>query len=198
MNGSTQLQTTPPMPNAFALLGLPRAAALDPDTLQQAWLAASRTAHPDQPGGDAARAAEVNAAYETLQSPEKRLKHLLELGETPWRAVPIDDAMMALFGRVGTALQGVAAFLKKREAATTALARALLAPQEMKLREQVEETGHAVEAQRAALLAALPALDARLTSGDPAASADLQTAQARLAYLVKWQGQIREALLGLM
>lgn len=186
------------MPNAFALLGLPRAAALDADVLQKAWLEASRTAHPDQPGGDATRAAEINAAYETLQSPEKRLKHLLELHETPWRAVPIDEAMMALFGRVGAALQGVAAFLKKREAATSTLAKALLAPQEMKLREQVEELGIAVDEQREALLAALPALDARLEDGDTSAAVELQTVQARLAYLVKWQGQIREALLGLM
>lgn len=186
------------MPNAFALLGLPRAAALDADVLQKAWLEASRTAHPDQPGGDAARAAEINAAYETLLSPEKRLKHLLELHETPWRAVPIDEGMMTLFGRMGAALQGVAAFLKKREAATSTLAKALLAPQEMKLREQVEEIGLAVDEQREVLLRALPALDARLESGDASAAVELQTVQARLAYLVKWQGQVREALLGLM
>lgn len=186
------------MPNAFALLGLPRAAALDADVLQKAWLEASRSAHPDQPGGDAARAAEINAAYETLQSPEKRLKHLLELHETPWRAVPIDDAMMMLFGRVGAALQGVAAFLKKREAAASALARALLAPEEMRLREQLEEIGALVEEQREGLLAVLPGIDARLEGGDGSAAVELQTVQARLAYLVKWQTQVREALLGMM
>ncbi|MGV3661412.1 MAG: DnaJ domain-containing protein [Prosthecobacter sp.] len=186
------------MPNAFALLGLPRAAALDPDTLQKAWLEASRTAHPDQPGGDAARAAEINAAYETLQSPEKRLKHLLELHETPWRAVPIDDAMMTLFGRVGASLQGVSAFLKKKENATSTLAKALLAPEEMRLREQLEEIGMSVEEQREALLAVLPGIDDRWEAGDAGAAGELQTVQARLAYLVKWQTQVREALLGLM
>lgn len=186
------------MSNAFALLGLPRVAALDAEALQQAWLAASRSAHPDQPGGDAARAAEINAAYETLQAPEKRLKHLLDLQQVPWRAVPIDDAMMALFSQLGPALQNVAAFLKRRESATSALAKALLAPEEMRLREQLEALGTTLDTERTTLLETLPALDARLTAGDTTAPADLQILQARLAYFGKWQAQVREALLSLM
>jgi len=186
------------MTNAFALLGLPRAAALDPDALQQAWLAASRAAHPDQPGGDAAHAAEVNAAHETLQSPEKRLKHLLELHQAPWRAVPIDDTMMAIFSQLGPLLQNITACLKRRQTAASALAKALLAPEEMRLREQLEELGTQLEAQRSALLAELPALDSRLGSGDTAILIELQTMQAKLAYLAKWQTQVRESLLSLM
>lgn len=186
------------MPNAFALLGLPRIAALDDEALQQAWLAASRSAHPDQPGGDAARAAEINTAYETLQAPEKRLKHLLELNEVPWRTVPIDEAMMALFGKMGPALQSVAAFLKRKQGATSALAKALLAPEEMRLREQLEELGVTLDAERSALLDNLPAFDERLSAGDTRVLSDLQILQARLAYFSKWQAQVREALLSLM
>ncbi|OYW31726.1 MAG: hypothetical protein B7Z47_00220 [Chthoniobacter sp. 12-60-6] len=186
------------MSNAFALLGLPRIAALDDEALQKAWLAASRSAHPDQPGGDAARAAEINRAYETLQAPEKRLKHLLDLYEVPWRTVPIDDAMMSLFGQLGPALQNVAAFLKRKQAATSALAKALLAPDEMRLREQLEGLGTTLDAERSALLENLPAFDARLSAGDASALSDLQVLQARLAYFSKWQAQVREALLSLM
>lgn len=186
------------MSNAFALLGLPRVAALDADALQQAWLAASRGAHPDQPGGDATRAAEINAAYETLQTPEKRLKHLLDLHQVPWRTVPIDDAMMALFGQLGPALQNVAAFLKRRQSATSALAKALLAPEEMRLREQLEALGTMLDEERTTLLEALPAFDTRLSGGDASALHDLQILQARLAYLGKWHTQVREALLSLM
>lgn len=186
------------MPNAFSLLGLPRIAALDDVALQQAWLAASRSAHPDQPGGDAVRAAEINAAYETLQAPEKRLKHLLELHEVPWRTVPISEAMMALFSKLGPALQSTSAFLKRKQTATSALSKALLAPEEMKLREQLEELGTTLEAERTALLANLPACDARLSAGDMAALADLQILQAHLAYFGKWQAQVREALLSLL
>lgn len=186
------------MSNAFALLGLPRAAALDSDALQKAWLAASRAAHPDQPGGDAARAAEINTAYETLQTPEKRLKHLLELHQVPWRAVPIDDAMMHLFSQLGTTLQDAAAFLTRRQSATSALARALLAPEEMRLREQLEEIGSRLDEQRGGLISSLAGLDTRLDSAEATALDDLQCLQARLAYLGKWQAQVREMLLRLM
>ncbi len=186
------------MSNAFALLGLPRIAALDDEALQQAWLAASRSAHPDQPGGDAARAAEINTAYETLQAPEKRLKHLLDLHQVPWRTVPIDDAMMSLFGQLGPALQSVAVFLKRKQAANSALAKALLAPDEMRLREQLEGLGTTLDSERSALLENLPAFDARLSTGDTTALADLQILQARVAYFSKWQAQVREALLSLM
>jgi hypothetical protein len=186
------------MSNAFALLGLPRIAALGDEALQQAWLAASRSAHPDQPGGDAARAAEINSAYETLQAPEKRLKHLLDLHQVPWRTVPIDDAMMALFGQMGPALQSAATFLKRKQTATSALAKALLAPDEMRLREQLEALGTTLDAERTSLLGRLPTFDTRLSTGDTTALADLQILQARLAYFSKWQAQIREAFLSLM
>ena len=186
------------MSNAFALLGLPRIAALDDEALQQAWLAASRSAHPDQPGGDATRAAEINTAYDTLQAPEKRLKHLLDLHAVPWRTVPIDEGMMALFGQLGPALQNVAAFLKRKQAATSALAKALLAPDEMRLREHLETLGTTLDAERTALLESLPAFDTRLSAGDTTALSDLQILQARLAYFSKWQAQVREALLSLM
>lgn len=186
------------MPNAFALLGLPRAAALNEAALQQAWLEASRAAHPDQPGGNATRAAEINAAYETLQTPEKRLKHLLELHQVPWRTIPIDDSMMALFSKLGPALQSVAAFLKRRQSATSALAKALLAPEEMRLREQLETIGTTLDDERTALLENLPAIDTSLSSGDTDSLNDLQILQARLAYFGKWQTQVREALLSLM
>lgn len=186
------------MSNAFALLGLPRTAALDPDALQQAWLTASRATHPDQPGGDAARAAEVNAAHQTLLAPEKRLKHLLDLHEVPWKAVPISEEMMTLFSRIGTALQSTASFLKRRQSAASALAKALLAPDEMRLREDLEALAVQIEADREKHLATLPALDTRLQSGDSTVLPDLQILQARLAYLSKWQQQLREALLSLM
>ncbi len=186
------------MSDAFALLALPRAAVLDDAVLQQAYLAASRLAHPDQPGGGTAPAAAINAAYETLQAPEKRLKHLLELHHVPWRSVVIDDATMTIFNQLGPALQNVAAFLKRKQAAASALAQALLAPDEMRLREQIEILGTNLDSMRTALLAVLPALDVRLTTDDIAALSELQTVQAKLAYISKWQMQVREALLSLM
>ena len=68
----------------------------------------------------------------------------------------------------------------------------------MRLREQLEDLGSTLEAERTTLLDSLPAYDARLSTGDVTALADLQILQAHLAYFGKWQTQVREALLSLM
>jgi curved DNA-binding protein CbpA len=176
------------MRDCFELLGLPRHALLDESDLQAAWHQKSREAHPDHPGGSSSLAAEVNAAYETLLAPEKRLKHLLELHDVPWRTIPISAEIMALFSQIGPQLQNAAALAKKKQAATSALAKALLAPEEMKLREALEDLGTQIESKRTELLATL----------DQATLDQIQVAQATLAYFAKWQGQIRESLLALM
>ena len=178
------------MTNFFALLGLPQGAALEEAVLQAAWHEKSRAAHPDQPGGDASLAAEVNAAYETLAVPEKRIKHLLELHEVPWRAIPISGELMDLFARIGPQLQQAATLTKDKQVAGSALVKALIASKEMPLRESLEELGLEVERLRVGILDRLP--------GDSDDLARLQVDQATLAYLGKWQGQIREALLGMM
>jgi curved DNA-binding protein CbpA len=185
------------MTDAFALLGLPPRAALDESVLQDAWRQAARAAHPDQPGGDAVRAAELNAALDTLKSPVSRLKHLLELRQIPWRAVPLDAGLMQLFERLGPLLQRGATLLSQKQAAASALAKALFARQELQQREALEDLGTEIAEAWKALEQNLPALDARLSSGDTQAWTDLQACQARLAYLDKWRRQLREQLLAL-
>ena len=185
------------MTDAFALLGLPPRAVLDDSVLQDAWREAARAAHPDQPGGDAARAAELNAALDTLKSPVSRLKHLLELHQVPWRAVPLDAGLMNLFERLGPLLQRGITLLAKKQAAATALAKALLTREELQQREALEILGLEIAEAWTALEQSLPPLDARLTAGDATVWTDLQACQARLAYLDKWRRQLREQLLAL-
>lgn len=183
----------------FHLLKLTPGADLNEETLQAAYLAATRSAHPDQAGGNEGLAAELNAALEVLKSPVTRLKHLLEIeSETPWRSIPLDHALMDLFAKVGPLLQQAASFLKRKQAAASALGRALLAPEEMRLREALENLSQEIEALWAALEAQLPNYDQRIASGDGTVWTELQSVQAHFAYLAKWRTQIREALLGLM
>ncbi len=185
--------------DAFALLGLPPSAALDEECLQSAYLKATRSAHPDQTGGDATLSADLNAALETLKSPVTRLKHLIQQhSDTPWRAVPLDAALMSLFEKVGPLLQAAQSFLKKKQTATTALSKALLAGEEMRLREALEELGLQIEDAWQQMEAQLGTYDVRIATGDDSVWHELQAVQARLAYLSKWRAQIREALLGLM
>jgi len=189
------------MTDAFAILGLPRRAALDDEALRRAYAAKSRTAHPDC-GGSEEAAAQSNAAYETLRAPDKRLKHLLELAApesaNPWRTVPMDDAMMGMFSELGKALEASAAFVGRKSKAETALARALLANEEMRHRESLEHIGLDLENSRTRMEAMLPGLDAAMQAGDPSVWKQLGLLQARFAYLAKWQAQIRERLLSLM
>ena len=178
------------MTDHFATLGLPQTAALDESVLKAAWHERSRAAHPDQAGGDAKLAAEINAAFETLSAPEKRLKHLLDLHEVPWRAIPISDELMNLFVKLGPELQQAARLAKEKQAAGSALVKALVASKEMPIQENLDALGQEVERLRLATLARLPEGCDDLQG--------LQNVQATLAYLGKWQAQIREALLTMM
>jgi ribosomal protein L12E/L44/L45/RPP1/RPP2 len=95
---------------------------------------------------------------------------------------------MTLFSQIGPQLQNAVVLTKKKQAASSAIAKALLAPEELKLREVLEDLTAQIEARRAKVLASLA--DASLDQ--------IQVVQATLAYLAKWQGQIRESLLALM
>lgn len=182
------------------MLGLPRMAALDAEQLKAAYAARCRETHPDHTTGDESLAAELNNAHEILAAPEKRLKHLLalELGDqAAWKTVPLNSAMMDLFGKLGSFLQTLAAHAKKKEAAASALAKALLSGAEMRLQEQAEALGVELSALRDALESELPMLDQRRIAGDADVFTVLHAIQARLAYVAKWQAQIREAFLTL-
>lgn len=185
--------------DCFKLLGLPPRAWLDDEVLQTAYLQATRSAHPDQTGGDGDLSAELNAALETLRSPVTRLKHLIEKhSQTSWRAIPLEADLMALFEKLGPLLQRSSSFSARKQAATTALARALLSNEEMQLREALEALNEEIEQQWQQLEALLPPCDPRLQDTDPSVWSDLQAIQAKFAYLTKWRAQIREQLLKLM
>lgn len=187
--------------DCFAVLGFPRLAALDEQAIQQAYTRRSREAHPDH-GGSEADASQVNAAYETLRHPEKRLKHLLELAgpveARAWRTVPLDEDMMTLFSGLGQAMDASARFMTRKAGATSALAKALLTNEELQHREVLEAIGFEIEQRKTALSATLPELDAALASDAVDAWKELAARQARLAYLARWQAQVRERLLALM
>jgi len=187
------------MADFFALLSLPPCAALNEDQLQQAYLSATRLVHPDQTGGDSMLSSDLNAAQEALKSPVTRLKHLVEQhSQTAWRAVPLEPALMSLFEKLGPLLQLSAQFLARKQATTSALAKALLSSEEMRLRESLEGLNAEIEELWQKLESDLPACDQRIIQADPSVWPDLQALQAKFSYLTKWRSQIREKLLGLM
>jgi len=185
--------------DAFALLGLPRQSVLTEDEVRAAFQKAAAAAHPDSAADEAERAARtaqftaLNEAAATLASLPRRLRHLLEL-ESPDTAAqktgaPMDSAMMELFSTTAAAVQRAAAVQSQKRQAATALARALLAGQEMQAQEALEAAMQKVASARAALEAELPGL-----SGGAA----LASAAARAGFLEKWQGQLRAAFAGFL
>lgn len=186
----------------FATLHLPRCAALDEEALKQAYASRSRETHPDQAAGDEKQSSELNTAFEVLSAPEKRLKHLIELeadaAARAWKTIPLDSTMMSLFDKLAPFLHGIGEYTRKKQSATSALTRALLSSEEMKLRETAEERATELAALREQLEAQLPGLDVRRVANDAGVVRDMQILQAKLAYLAKWQAQVREAFMALV
>lgn len=189
------------MNDCFAILDLPRLATLDEEMLRHAYSEKCRAAHPDH-GGSEDLASKVNAAYETLRSPEKRLKHLLELAAPDdakqWRTVPLDDGMMNLFSELGKALESSGKFLERKAGAQSAIAKALLTNEEMQHRETLERIGFEIDRRKTEMEQQLPAIDSELASADTTAWSRLAAMQAKFSYLARWQTQVRERLLALM
>lgn len=185
--------------DAFALLGLPRGAALCEDEVRAAFQKAAAAVHPDAAADEADRAARtakftaLNEASATLASLPRRLRHLLELEHPELAAqksgTPLDGAMMDLFSTTAAAVQRAAAVQSQKQKAASALTRALLAGAEMEAQESLEAAAQKVAAARAALESALPAL-----SDGPA----LAAYAARAGFLEKWQAQLRAAFAGFL
>lgn len=186
----------------FATLGFPRCAALDEEALKQAYTSRSREAHPDQEAGDEKQSTDLNTAFEILSAPEKRLKHLIELeadeAARAWKTIPLDATTMGLFDKLAPFLHNIADYTRKKQSASSALAKALLSSEEMKLRELAEERAAELTTLRDTLESQLSDIDARRSTGDAGVMRDMQILQAKLAYLAKWQSQVREAFMALV
>lgn len=186
--------------DAFALLGLPRRAALNTQEVREAFQKAAAAMHPDGAGDgdDRARRTEqfaaLNEAQAILTSLPQRLRHLLAL-EYPDRAaartgVVMDSAMMQLFSTVAAAVQRAAAVQAKKQKAGSALTKAMLANEEMEARESLESAVQDVEAAR-------EALESELAGGVRGAET-LQSCAARAGFLEKWQAELRAAFAGFL
>lgn len=85
------------MTDLYAILELDRNVA--PQAIRNAWKRLSSRYHPDRKGGDAAKMAEVNRAYEVLSDPEKR-EHYDATAELdlpkPFDRIVMENAMGAI------------------------------------------------------------------------------------------------------
>ena len=185
----------------FALLGEPRRPALDPERIKETFHRLSRTEHPDQqaaPSADAdASFALLNQAQATLRDPKARLRHLLELEFPEVRLAgpsSVPPVLADLFAPTHGLLGEIDALFARKAAAPSALARALLARQEMTFREQAETRLAELETLHAAGLTELADFDAQWDAHPPNSAARLHEFYQRFAYLSRWTEQLRERL----
>ena len=184
------------MPDHFATLDQPRRPWLDPEALRECFHRAAAQHHPDAAGGGDERFAALNAAYATLREPAPRLRHLMELAAPDLLARPavIPPALGDLFMQLAARRRAAETFLQKRSAASSPLARALLAAEQSALRLDLDTALAQLTTSHDTALAELRALDTAWPSHTPADLETLATLQARFAFLAKWTAQLREDL----
>ncbi len=187
--------------DAFALLELPRKAALDPELVKAAFQKAAAATHPDAAADEPDRVVrtilfqQLNEASALLTPAASRLKHLLGLeyaGFTPSRAAAMDEPLVSLFTQVGAAVRAAAEWTRRRQAATTFLARAALTASEMQVQETLEAAGRSVREAQDLLQSAMVEVDAARLEGQDHAETLSALAQ-RAAFLEKWQAQLQAA-----
>jgi curved DNA-binding protein CbpA len=180
------------MPDAFAVLDLPRGPWLDAELLKTEFHRRSAAEHPDV-GGESSRFADLNAAYRTLRNPVARLHHLLEL-ENPGalkHAPQVPPSLVDEFMRIAAIRQTAEATLARWRAAKSSLARATVAGELAQSRQNLEAAISRVSAVNDRALAQMNDLYASWREHLDT----LAALYAELSYLQKWMQQLREMFL---
>lgn len=175
------------MNNAYEILGIDPQLVIDAETLRDAFREAGRSTHPDA-GGDEQAFAALNAAFEILSSPSRRLRHWLELrGLAVETRGTVASEIMDLFSQVGETSQRAEALVRRRDEAKSALGRALLERETQSCREEIERSLAMVET-------AIGRECAVFHNYQDSAAMDLAAASAsvrNLAFLEKWRSGLR-------
>jgi DnaJ-class molecular chaperone len=171
------------MENYFNLLDVKQATHIDLETLSDHHKKLAAEHHPDSPGndGDDSQYRHINTAYETLKSPSKRLAHLMELEGIHYeKRGTVSDHLMDLFMSTAQILQDTDAFLRKKTTTTSVLAKALLEGESQQLQELISDQIDSIEHEKSTTLE------------NATRAEQLGNAARDLAFLEKWQAQLKE------
>jgi curved DNA-binding protein CbpA len=187
----------------FAVLGVPVLPWLDPDLVQARFDELSRRAHPDAAeaanGRSPADFARLREAYETLRDPVRRVRALLaHYGEAPAaRTGVVDEHLVERFMELGAFLAETDALVERRNATSSSLARALLAPGLNEAQRKVAVFLDGIEEELAAQDDVLEQVTAHMPEeGDarpaPPLFSTLRTVLQTTAFLRKWQAELKQ------
>jgi curved DNA-binding protein CbpA len=182
------------MTDYFALLEQPRAPWLEPAALKEIFHRKTLAHHPDaMAGGSENQFAELNAAYQTLQDPKRRLHHLLSLeGHAPLPNQPVPIQLQELFPSLGALKQRADVLLEKRRTASNALSQSLLKPETLALRNDLEVWRNKIRALLESATGELRDLNSRWDLERDAQLGPLSDLYLKFAYLGRWSEQLDE------
>jgi hypothetical protein len=169
--------------DAFSRLQLAPAPWLDPGVLTGTFQRLAAVAHPDA-GGSADDFSALNEAWRTLRDPASCLRHYLELQHPGALALnpPPPPELGDLFMDIAAARRAHTDLRAKEEAASSPIARAVLAPARAKL----DATLAAIRQRVSTALDS--AMEEIRSTPPPARLAEIHT---RLVFLEKWSAQLR-------
>lgn len=172
------------MTDAFEQLGLLRRLDLSEEELRSAFREAGKRVHPDAGGSDT-EFSKLQEAFTLLSSPSRRLKHWLVLqGVAGDERGSISPELMDLFTQVGGIVQPADELIRQREAALSVLGKAMLEGRTQQTRESLERMQTVLDEAIAAKSSAFPEVGV--------GTADGWQLTRDLAFLEKWQAQLRE------
>jgi DnaJ-domain-containing protein 1 len=169
--------------NPFETFSLEPSLSLDLDSLKALYQDLAASNHPDS-GGDKAAFEKINQDYAVLKSPSKRLGAYMEAKEIEHDSRgAVSNDLMDLFMQVGSLVQNADAFIRKKSAATSILAKALLEGESMEMQEQLSE-----------LIATIEEKQETITESFSGAleNTELPQLARNLAFLEKWQAQLQQ------
>jgi curved DNA-binding protein CbpA len=199
------------VPDYFALLNETRRPWLDPQALKQHFLALTADAHPDRahhlPPLERAvvnrRFAELNAAYQCLLEPKKRLLHLLELelGRRPDSVGGVPGGLLDWFSEIAQLGREADAFLGEKDQDASPLLKVQFFKRGSVLAERIQSGLRTLRSRNQARQDQLQALNDAWTSAAPVGSpqraaslplAQLEASCREISYLTRWIEQLEE------
>ena len=182
------------MTDYFALLEQPRTPWLDADALKDAYHRKTLKTHPDSaPAGVENDFAELNAAYQALQDPKRRLQHLLSLeNHAPLADQIVPLELQELFLDLGAFKQRADLVLEKSQASSNALSRSLLKPEAVALQNDLAAWREKIRELLDSATEQLREIDDRWSSDRDAQIGDLTNLYLKFAYLGRWSEQLDE------
>ncbi|MEP4076755.1 DnaJ domain-containing protein [Haloferula sp.] len=172
------------MIDAYEEFGLKRSLDLGIEEVRAAFRDRGKEEHPDG-GGDSERFSKLQEASEILSHPSRRLRHWLELeGVEGSLSGAISSNLVDVFAKIGPRLQEADGLIRERKGAESQLAKAMLEGRVQACREGLEGIQESITKEIDEKIGEF----GRIERGEM----DGWGVARELAFLEKWQGQVRE------